>query len=66
MKTCNGEGERICRVEFESSCSTRQVESKDGSRLDETKCEKIPVDICGAGCVTREGDQVLIHSSLMS
>ena len=29
-----------------------------GKRVGETKCEKIPVDICGKGCVTREGKQV--------
>ena len=28
-----------------------------GKRIGETKCEKIPVDICGRGCDTREGDQ---------
>ena len=28
-----------------------------GKRVGETKCEKIPVDICGRGCVTMEAER---------
>jgi len=59
QKVCNGQGPQICKKVFESSCSTRYVE-KEGDRgkfLGETSCQKLPVDICGAGCVTEEGPE---------
>ena len=54
-KTCNGEGLKECRIEFETSCSTRRVELSPGKFIGDTKCTKIPVEICGEGCVTKEG-----------
>ena len=58
IKTCDGGGERVCRVEYETACETRRVKMSSGQYVGETKCDKLPVDICGAGCVTREGEQV--------
>merc|ERR1711892_755799 len=54
-KTCNGEGLKECRIEFETSCSTRIVELSPGKFIGDTKCKKIPVEICGEGCLTKEG-----------
>lgn len=54
-KICNGEGLRECRMEFETSCATRRVELSPGKYIGDTKCTKIPVEICGEGCVTKEG-----------
>merc|ERR1712170_286187 len=41
-KVCNGEGPEECRTVYESSCTTKYV-------------EKLPIEICGAGCTFEEG-----------
>merc|ERR1712223_1831757 len=46
-KVCNGQGKEICQTVYESSCSTKFV--------GDTACEKLPVEICGAGCTLEEG-----------
>jgi len=56
-KECNGQGEEICETVYESSCTTKYVEKKPGKYVADTKCEKLPVEICGAGCVFAEGEQ---------
>jgi hypothetical protein len=56
-KVCNGQGPEECRTVYESSCTTRYVEKQPGKFVGDTKCEKLPVEICGAGCVTEEGDE---------
>ena len=56
-KFCNGVGTQDCRMEFETSCSTRRVELSPGKYIGDTKCTKIPVEICGAGCETQEGTE---------
>ena len=53
-KICNGQGEEICRTVYESSCTTKYIEKQAGKFVGDTKCEKLPVEICGAGCVTEE------------
>ena len=35
----------------------RQVEASPGKKVAETKCEQLPVNICGAGCFTQEAEQ---------
>ena len=57
VKTCNGNGEEVCKTVYESACTTRYVEKTPGKFVGDTKCEKLPVEICGAGCVTEEGEQ---------
>merc|ERR1719367_2455737 len=57
IKTCDGQGEEICQTVFESSCTTRYIEKQPGKFVGDTKCEKQPVDICGAGCTTSEGPE---------
>merc|ERR1712183_314950 len=50
-KVCNGQGPEECRTVYESSCTTRYVEKQPGKFVGDTACEKLPVEICGAGCV---------------
>merc|ERR1719220_3278622 len=54
-KVCNGQGPEECRTVYESSCSTKYVEKQPGKFVGDTACEKLPVEICGAGCVIEEG-----------
>ncbi len=54
-KICNGQGPEECRTLYESSCTTRYVEKQPGKFVGDTSCEKLPVEICGAGCITEEG-----------
>merc|ERR1711863_114791 len=56
-KVCNGQGPEECRTVYESSCTTRYVEKQPGKFVGDTSCEKLPVEICGAGCVTEEGEE---------
>jgi len=56
-KVCNGQGPEECRTVYESSCTTRYVEKQPGKFVGDTSCEKLPVEICGAGCVTEEGPE---------
>ena len=48
-KVCNGQGKEICQTVYESSCSTKYVEKQPGKFVGDTSCEKLPVEICGAG-----------------
>jgi hypothetical protein len=54
-KVCNGNGPEQCRTVYESSCTTRYIEKQPGKFVGDTKCEKLPIKICGAGCTTEEG-----------
>merc|ERR1712025_581185 len=56
-KECNGQGEEVCQTVYESSCSTEYIEKQPGKFVGDTACEKLPVEICGAGCVFAEGDE---------
>ncbi len=57
IKNCNGQGPEECRTIYESSCTTRYIEKQPGKFVGDTKCEKLPVEICGAGCTTDEGPE---------
>jgi hypothetical protein len=57
LKVCNGQGRDICRTVYESSCSTRYIEKQPGKFVGDTSCEKLPIEICGAGCVNEEGPE---------
>ncbi|TRY72684.1 hypothetical protein TCAL_17112 [Tigriopus californicus] len=48
---------RSGRTVYESSCTTKYVEKQAGKFVGDTKCEKLPIEICGAGCVTEEGPE---------
>merc|ERR1719397_527482 len=54
-KVCNGQGPEECRTVYESSCTTKYVEKQPGKFVEDTGCERLPVEICGAGCVFEEG-----------
>ncbi len=56
-KTCDGSGPEICRTLFESSCTTRYIEKSKGNFVGNTNCEKLPIKICGKGCVTKPGKE---------
>lgn len=57
IKECNGQGPEECRTVYESSCTTKYIEKQPGKFVGDTACEKLPVEICGAGCVTTEGEE---------
>ena len=57
QKSCTGNGPEECRTIFESTCSTKYVEKQPGKFVGDTKCEKLPIEICGAGCTTAEGPE---------
>jgi len=56
-KVCNGQGPEECRTVYESSCTTKYVEKQPGKFVGDTSCEKLPVEICGAGCTYEEGPE---------
>jgi len=56
-KVCNGEGPELCQTIFETSCSTKYKEKQPGKFVGDTSCEKLPVEICGAGCTFQEGPE---------
>ena len=66
IKKCDGSGEEICKTVFESSCTTRYIEKQPGKFVGDTKCEKQPVDICGAGCSTTEGPEECHDKTVLS
>jgi len=56
-KKCNGQGPEECRTVYESSCTTKYIEKSPGKFVGDTNCEKLPVEICGQGCLTEEGPE---------
>merc|ERR1719244_973463 len=56
-KVCNGQGEDQCSTVYESSCTTRYVEKQPRKYVADTGCKKLPIEICGAGCVFEEGEE---------
>ena len=53
-KVCNGQGPDTCQTIYESSCTTKYIDDGEGGFVGDTRCEKRPVEICGAGCVLEE------------
>jgi len=56
-KVCNGQGPEECKTVYESACTTKYVEQSPGKFVGDTKCEKLPIEICGAGCTSEEGPE---------
>ena len=50
QKVCDGQGEEKCITTYETACSTKYVEKHKGKFVGDTKCQKIPVKMCGKGC----------------
>ena len=50
-KVCNGQGPVRCETVFESSCETRYIKQASGDPIGDTQCKKLPVQVCGRGCV---------------
>jgi hypothetical protein len=65
-KVCNGQGPEECRTVYESSCTTKYVEKQPGKFLGDTACEKLPVEICGAGCTSEEGPEECHDKTIVS
>jgi len=65
-KVCNGQGEEVCQVVYESSCTTKYIEKQPGKFVGDTGCEKLPVEICGAGCVFEEGEEECHDKTVVS
>lgn len=57
QKVCNGQGPEQCKTVYESSCTTKYVEKSPGKFVGDTSCQKLPVEICGQGCVVEEGEE---------
>lgn len=58
-KICDGSGPEVCKTVYESSCTSKYIDKHgDGSQfVGDTKCEKLPVKVCGNGCVTQPGQE---------
>jgi len=53
-----GEGaEEQCKTFYETACTTKYVEKQPGKFVGDTKCEKLPVELCGVGCKVEEGEE---------
>ena len=46
-----------CRTVYESACTTRCVEKQPGKFVADTKCEKLPTELCGVECTYDEGEE---------
>ena len=66
VKECNGQGEDICQTVYESACTTKYHEKQPGKFVGDTSCKKLPVEICGAGCVTTEGNEECHYKTITS
>ena len=56
-KVCNGQGPEECRTVHQASCTTRYIEKQLGKFMGDSSCKKLPVEVCGAGCVYEEGGE---------
>ena len=54
-KVCDGVGVEDCETVYQTSCTTRYVENKENKYVGDTACQRIPLKLCGAGCVFKEG-----------
>ena len=65
-KVCNGKGDEECTTVYESSCTTKYVEKRPGKFVGDTKCEKLPTELCGAGCSFEEGPEECHDKTVVS
>ncbi|CAB4054160.1 unnamed protein product [Lepeophtheirus salmonis] len=67
QEVCEEKLEKICQVTFKQQATEETIKkcykplekvcNGQGPEECHTKCEKLPIEICGAGCVTEEGPQ---------
>ena len=50
-------GEEECKTFYESSCTTKYIEKQPGKFVGDTRCEKLPIKLCGQGCSVMEGEE---------
>ena len=53
-KVCNGQGIERCETVFESSCETKYIKQVSGEFIGDTQCRKLPLEVCGKGCVMED------------
>lgn len=46
-----------CRTYYESACTTKYIEKQPGKFVGDTSCEKLPIELCGQGCMVEEGEE---------
>ena len=55
---CNGSGPDVCQTKLETVCTSVDKRAKGNEARerveDDTKCERVPVNICGRGCAVEE------------
>ena len=56
-RKCHRPQRRVCNGQGPELCTTRSRDQGDGKFLGDTMCEKLPVAICGSGCVSEEGPE---------
>ena len=56
-RLADGQVEEQCKTFYETACTTKYVEKQPGKFVGDTNCEKLPVELCGAGCKVEEGDE---------
>ena len=57
-KTCDGNGPEICKTVYESACTTKYLDKNgNGSFVGDTQCERLPIKVCGKGCVAQPGEE---------
>ena len=54
-KVCNGQRPEECRTIYQSSCTTKYAEKQPCGFVGDSRCEKLPVEVCGAGCAYEKG-----------
>ena len=54
QKVCNGQGAMQCKTMYETVCSTKYVEKHKGVFVGDSRCEKMPIKMCGKGCAAIE------------
>jgi len=64
QKICDGNGPEECRTVFETSCFTQYEKEGNNDLVSSTKCEKVPFDVCGRGCVVKDGDEKCVDEEL--
>ena len=52
-----GGGQEECKTFYESACTTKYIEKQPGKFVGDTRCEKLPIELCGQGCTVVPGPE---------